>query len=135
MKMMASRSFAALVLSCFLVTAASMATSQAQRRVGVTAMANPIRKVVVMLQKMQAEVTADGEREEGLYKKFMCYCKTGASTLAESIEAAKNKIAAIEKLNKEGFAEKEQLEANLAEHKTSRSDAKKAMADATALRE
>merc|ERR1719188_893648 len=51
------------------------------------------------------------------------------------MEAAKNKIASVENLNKEGLAEKEQLEANLKEHQASRADAKKAMADATALRE
>jgi len=119
----------ALFLGC-LVTCAAVST---QTRAATAA--NPIRKVVVMLQKMQAEVTADGEREEGLYKKFMCYCRTGASTLGESIAAAKNKIESVENLMKGGAAEKEQLEANLKEHQTSRSDAKKAMADANALRE
>merc|ERR1719476_278489 len=97
--------------------------------------ANPIRKVVTLLQKMQAEVTADGEREEAAYKKFMCYCKNGATTLGASIEASKNKIASLESQLKGALAEKQQQEAALVEHQNSRKEAKKAMADATALRE
>jgi len=96
---------------------------------------NPIRKVVVLLQKMQAEVTRDGEREEDLYKKFMCYCKTGVDTLEASIEANKDKIASLEAELKGALAEKEQTSAALAEHKQSRADAKEAMAEATAMRE
>merc|ERR1719454_2276511 len=97
--------------------------------------ANPIRKVVVLLQKMQQEVTAEGEKEEALYKKFMCYCKNGRETLEASIEANKNKIASLEAELKGALAEKKQTSAALAEHKQSRADAKKAMAEATALRE
>jgi hypothetical protein len=96
---------------------------------------NPIRKVVVLLQKMQAEVTAEGEKEEALYKKFMCYCKTGADTLHASIEASKNKIASLETQLKGGLEEKKQVSANLEEHKVSRAEAKKAIAEATALRD
>jgi len=96
---------------------------------------NPIRKVVVMLQRMQAEVTADGEKQEELYKKFMCYCKTGASTLSESIEASKNKIETLTAQLKGALAAKEQTSADLKAHQESRSEAKKAMAEATALRE
>jgi len=96
---------------------------------------NPIRKVVVMLQKMQTEVTAEGEKEEDLYKKFMCYCKTGVGTLEDSIEANKNKIASLESQLKGALAEKEQTSAALSEHKQSRTDAKKAIAEATAMRE
>ena len=36
--------------------------------------ANPIRKVVTLLQDMQKELEAEGKKEEDLYNKFMCYC-------------------------------------------------------------
>ena len=36
--------------------------------------ANPIRKVVTLLQDMQKELEAEGKKEEELYNKFMCYC-------------------------------------------------------------
>ena len=42
--------------------------------------ANPIRKVVTLLQDMQKEIEAEGEKEKALYDKFMCYCNaTGVS--------------------------------------------------------
>lgn len=42
---------------------------------------NPIRKVVTMLQSMTKKVEAEGEKEQELYHKFMCYCKTGTGDL------------------------------------------------------
>jgi len=39
--------------------------------------ANPIRKVVGMLQAMQTKITAEGAKEQELFDKFMCYCKNG----------------------------------------------------------
>ena len=35
------------------------------------AQANPVRKVVTMLQKMQTKVLEEGKKEEALYHKFM----------------------------------------------------------------
>merc|ERR1719413_212799 len=52
------------------------------------AVANPIRKVVTLLQNMQQKVKAEGEKEEDLYSKFMCYCKTGVGELESRIAAA-----------------------------------------------
>jgi len=56
--------------------------------------ANPIRKVVTMLQNMQAKVEADGERETKLYEKFMCYCKSAGGGLDGGISEAAAKIPA-----------------------------------------
>merc|ERR1712083_1120116 len=110
------------MMQCFLVSLLVIGSSGL--KVSETrAAVNPIRKVVVMLQKMQAEVTADGEREEANYKKFMCYCKNNVDTLRASIEASKNKIASLEAQLKEGLAEKQQQEAALAEHQNSRKEA------------
>jgi len=50
--------------------------------------ANPIRKVVTMLQKMQTTIEAEGEKEKDLFDKFMCYCKNGAGALSASIASA-----------------------------------------------
>lgn len=56
----------------------------------VTLNVNPIRRVVTMLQSMQKKVAAEGEKEKGLFEKFMCYCKTGSGTLSASIASAEN---------------------------------------------
>jgi len=50
--------------------------------------ANPIRKVVTMLQNMQKKVSTEGEKEKALFDKFMCYCKNSDSTLGKSISDA-----------------------------------------------
>ena len=38
-----------------------------------TVTANPIRKVVTMLQSLQKKVAAEGEKEQELFDKFMCW--------------------------------------------------------------
>merc|ERR1719436_579803 len=96
---------------------------------------NPIRKVVTLLQDMQTKVTAEGKKQEALYKKFMCYCKTSGDTLAASITAAKAKIDSLSAEIKAAGEKKKQTEQDLKEHQASRAEAKDAMATATALRE
>jgi len=97
--------------------------------------ANPIRKVVTMLQNMQKKVAAEGEKEEALYEKFMCYCKNADNTLGASITAAENKVPEVESNIREGVAQKAQLEEELKTAQVSRSEAKDAIAKATSLRE
>ena len=53
-------------------------------------LANPIRRVVTLLQKMQSSVAAEGEKEKKLFEEFMCYCKTGMDDLQKSMDAAEN---------------------------------------------
>merc|ERR1719350_189784 len=84
---------------------------------------------------MQASVTAEGKKEAALYKKFMCYCKTGGETLAASIAAAKAKIDSLGAEIKAASEKKKQTEQDLKEHQASRAEAKTAMAEASALRE
>jgi len=96
--------------------------------------ANPIRKVVTMLQNMQTQVTAEGEKQEELFEKFMCYCTNGLGTLETSIADAEDKIANFENTSGALIAKHKQTEADLAQHKTDRADAKEAVAKATAIR-
>merc|ERR1719198_398037 len=97
--------------------------------------ANPIRKVVTMLQSMQKKVTAEGEKEVELFEKFMCYCKNGAGTLEKSIADAEEKIGSVTADIEAGEAEVKQLKADLKQHQADRAAAKTAMADATGIRE
>merc|ERR1712113_323226 len=83
---------------------------------------NPIRHVVTLLQDMQTKVTAEGKKEEALYKKFMCYCKTSGDTLAASIAAAKAKIESIGAEIKAASEKKKQTEQDLKEHQASRTE-------------
>jgi len=97
--------------------------------------ANPIRRVVDMLQLMQQKVTAEGAKQEAAYNKFMCYCKTNGGVLSSSILAAKDKIEALETSIKRDTEKKSQTQGSLKEHTSSRDDAKDTVAQATALRQ
>jgi len=111
-----------------LVGAAIMSLSQAG------SLANPIRRVVTLLQSMQEKVSAEGKKEEELYDKFMCYCKNGAGDLTASINAAETKITQDTSSLEAADALAAQLNIDLAAHKANRADAKDAIAKATALR-
>merc|ERR1719261_2423733 len=114
-----------------LLVLALLATPAAE----VDANANPIRRVVTMLQMMQNKVKAEGEKEKELFDKFMCYCENADTTLGKSIEEAKNKIPQVQSQLEEAIALKAQLEEEIAKHKQDREDAKAAMAKATEIRE
>jgi len=59
------------------------------------AAANPIRKVVTMLQMMQKKVEAEGAKETELFDKYMCYCKSSGGALAKSVADAKVKMPSV----------------------------------------
>merc|ERR1719432_87711 len=96
---------------------------------------NPIRRVVTMLQKMQKQVAAEGEKEKEAFEKFMCYCKNGIGELEKSIKDAEERIPQIESEMGEAGAELQQLKIDIPQHKKDRDAAKQAMKEATALRE
>jgi hypothetical protein len=97
--------------------------------------ANPIRKVVTMLQDMEKSVKEEGEKETKAYEEFACYCKTGVGTLEASISSSEAKIEALGSKIKEQSEKKDATEAALKEHTASRAEAKDQMAKATALRD
>jgi hypothetical protein len=96
--------------------------------------ANPIRKVVNMLQAMQKKVEAEGERDKALFDKFMCYCKTGVGQLEKSVGDAQTKLPNVGSDIEESEASVVQMKQDLKNAQTDRSEAKAAMASATALR-
>jgi septal ring factor EnvC (AmiA/AmiB activator) len=100
-----------------------------------SAAANPIRKVVTMLQKMQKKVQQEGEKEKELYEKYKCYCSTSGGNLQKSIAEANTKMPQLASDIKEAENQKVQLEADIKQAQSDRAAAKAAMADATKLRE
>merc|ERR1719443_2511713 len=119
---MAARTVVALLLLCLV------------GNVGATT-ANPIRKVVTMLQNMQKKIAAESAKKEKMFDQYMCYCSNADATLGKSIADAETKIPQLESTIGEDAALKKQLEAELKEAKTNRADAKDAIAKATAIRE
>jgi len=96
---------------------------------------NPVRKVVTMLQTLQAKISAEGVKEKELYDKYMCYCKTSGGDLAKGIADAETRIPQLQADIAENEGKLAQLKLDIEAHKADRTAAKEAMAKATALRE
>jgi len=113
----------------FLALAATTAQSG-----GVNNHANPIRKVVTMLQNLKTKVEGEGEKEREIHEKYMCYCKNGAVSLEKSVADAGPKISELESAITESEAKKAGLDNEIVNHLADQVSAKTAMAEATALR-
>merc|ERR1719161_1758446 len=125
-----------LVLGALFATA--LAEESAARTNGQTqaaSTANPMRRVITMLQMMAKKVEAEGKAQQELFDKFMCYCKSSGEELGKSIGDAETKIPQLESDIKEAEATKTQLDADLKRHRQEREDAKGDIAKATAMRE
>merc|ERR1719247_1696004 len=85
--------------------------------------------------QQEKEIEEDGEKDEEMHEKYMCYCETNSKKLADGIAELEAKIPQIEASIKEALGSKAQLEADLAKHKKDREDAKAAIDSATAQRE
>jgi len=96
---------------------------------------NHLRKVVIMLQKMQKQVTEEGDKSSKMFENFMCYCKSGVGDLEKSIASAQEKIPSLTSSIKESESQQQQLEKDIEAHKADRKGAEDAMAEATALRQ
>merc|ERR1719183_1194271 len=88
-----------------------------------------------MLQMMEKKVTAEGEKEEEMFKKFMCYCKNSGGDLQKGIDDANVKVPELQSAIEEAEATKTQLNEDLTKHRADREAAKAAMAEATAIRD
>jgi septal ring factor EnvC (AmiA/AmiB activator) len=96
---------------------------------------NPIRRIVNLLQMMQKEIEEDGEKDEEMHEKYLCYCETNSKKLADGITALEEEIPQIEASIKEAVGSEAQNNADLDKHKADRADAKAAIESATAQRE
>merc|ERR1719388_74658 len=97
--------------------------------------ANPMRRVITMLQMMAKKVEAEGKAQKELFDKYMCYCKSSGEELGKSIADAETNIPQLESDIKEAEATKSTLDSDLVRHKQERTDAKGAIDKATAMRE
>jgi len=117
------------MMRLFLVLALSASCAQAA-----SLEANPIRKIVTLMQDMQKEIEAEGEKEKVLYDNFMCWCETGAADLKKGAETASAAIDEFSSKLEQETAEKSQIDQELIEHKADRESAKKDVDESTSLR-
>jgi len=100
-----------------------------------TAQANPIRKIVTLLQNMQKEIEAEGAKEQELFDKFMCFCSGSDGDLKKKAADATASIEELAAKLKAEEAEKVQLGQDLIGHKRDREGATGDIEEATMLRE
>jgi chromosome segregation ATPase len=84
---------------------------------------------------MEEKVIAEGETEKDLYEKFMCYCKTGTGDLSKSIADAEVKVPQVTADIEAAEESLKTLKDDLKQAQTDRTEAKKALAEATGIRE
>merc|ERR1719399_1040145 len=101
---------------------------------GAETQANPIRKVVTLMQNMQKEIEAEGAKEKEMFDKFMCYCGGGADGLKKAIADSSAAIEEFTAKLKSEEAEKAQIAQDLIDHKKDRESAKADIEEATMLR-
>jgi len=97
--------------------------------------ANPIRKVVTILQDMQKELEAEGVTEQKMFDKFMCYCDGNTDGMSKAAEDAGQKITELKSKLEAEKAEKAQLDQELVQHKQDRESAKADLDQASIIRE
>merc|ERR1740139_506463 len=88
-----------------------------------------------MIQNLQAKVEEENEKEQELFDKFMCYCKTGVTTLADSISSSTVKVPKVQSTIEAAEASVKQIKADLKQHQVDRDAAKASSEKATGLRE
>lgn len=98
-------------------------------------MANPVRKVVNMMQRMSKQIEDEGKVKEEMFNAFMCYCKDGGAGIGAGITAAEEKIPQVESSIKENTGGKAQLEADLKTASADRTEATATLDKAKAIRE
>jgi DNA repair exonuclease SbcCD ATPase subunit len=103
--------------------------------VGLAESANPIRKVVKLMQEMQKEIEVQKNSEKELFEKFMCICTEYPPELDQSIDAGTKNVDLLTSKIEEESANKEKLEQELVGHKQEKASAEKDLDQATMLRE
>jgi len=96
--------------------------------------ANPIRKVIGMMEDMQKSVEAKFAEEKQLYEAFMCHCKSGAGSLQASIDTAGSQIESLTSTIESETAQKSQMVQDVATHKADLAAAKATIDESTAMR-
>jgi len=102
---------------------------------GVRTRANPIRRVITMLQMMMKKSEDQAALEEELFDKFMCQCKKSQESLQLSIGGCKEKIPQLEASVQEMTALVASLDQGIKQAKQDRADADKSLKEAKTMRD
>jgi hypothetical protein len=88
--------------------------------------ANPIRKIVTMLQQMQVEIETEAEESKKMYQKFMCFCDNNIAGTTKEIDDGTelvgqlgSEIKGLTGANAQIDSELKELESEIAENQKS----------------
>jgi len=84
---------------------------------------------------MQKKVESEGEKEQEMFDKFMCYCKNSGGTLEKAISENESKSGEMPAEIEEGEANLKQTKEDLKKDQSDRTAAKMALEEATGIRE
>merc|ERR1719428_2750873 len=96
---------------------------------------NPIRKITGLLENMQKEIEAQGEKDKALYDNFMCFCDNGTADLLKTANDAEAASKAAASQLEADTAEKAQLESDIKTHTSDLANAEKDLTEATNIRD
>jgi DNA repair exonuclease SbcCD ATPase subunit len=96
--------------------------------------ANPIRRVVGLMQNMVKKIEAEAERDDELFAKFACYCDKNSAAMAKAIADGKTQIGQLQSDIASDKAARDQVVSELAQHKEERAAANEAVDAATKQR-
>jgi len=95
---------------------------------------NPIRRIVNLLQNMQKKIEKEGEEQEEMFEKFVCYCEQNSKKLQDSVDSLTEAVPQHESSVKSKSEMKATVEEELKTHKQDREDATAASETATEQR-
>lgn len=96
--------------------------------------ANPIRKVVNLLQGLRQEVEVEATNDKKAFDKAMCFCTTNDAKTTSEIEDATARISSLEATIKELEGSNSQLKSEIADLETEISEDQKSVDEATKVR-
>mmetsp|Transcript_10442 Transcript_10442/g.23643 ORF Transcript_10442/g.23643 Transcript_10442/m.23643 type:complete len:700 (+) Transcript_10442:78-2177(+) len=96
---------------------------------------NPVQRVVKLLNEMQATLKKEMDEDEALFCKLKKWCNGNTYEKTEAIEASQSKIAELESSIEELTGKSASLKEKIKELETEVTSDKKALAEATAIRE
>mmetsp|Transcript_14717 Transcript_14717/g.26126 ORF Transcript_14717/g.26126 Transcript_14717/m.26126 type:complete len:763 (+) Transcript_14717:81-2369(+) len=96
---------------------------------------NPVKRVVALLEKMKAELTAEAGKEASMYDKMVCWCETNDKEKTAAIADAEAKMSSLEMSVKAKAAKKGELETEIAATKKQIAADTESLKTASAIRE
>jgi hypothetical protein len=96
--------------------------------------ANPLLKIVGMMEDMRTELEKEAKDEKEIFENAMCICKKGEKELGGVITFSTSEIERLESAVESGTAGKAKLASEIKDHEQDKIDTTKSLEEATAIR-